>query len=155
MIFKKIKSLITENNKINLTQEELNYANKQYQKRVSDFSKKFSDEVSSIEGSNLQVYDNTTLKNSKLVALEKEKHYKIIQQLQTWDKSVDDLPFRIIKTWKSKPTACSDCKDMANTAIDVTSLFIGNLTDEVYEVQSGGLHEGCECIVRYEIEPNS
>lgn len=154
MIFKKIKSLVTGADESNLTQEELEHARAQYALRVDDFSKNYTEGIESLEGETLEAKQINADTDTERVVVTESEHASIVSELKGWTKDEAKFPVRIWKTWKALPTACPECADMNGTTIDVTALFIDNQSKEIYEVQSGGLHDGCECVVRFEIERN-
>lgn len=136
---------------LKLTDEELEEAVKAYNERVKTFSESFATVISGLEGETLDVISRKD-DHVKMVAVTESEHTRIVSELKAWTKGQEEFPVRVYKTWKTRPGACDDCLELEDVQIDVTALFIDNPTDEIYEVQGGGLHPNCRCYVRYEMK---
>lgn len=137
---------------LNLTDNELEAAKKQYEKRVKDFSASFAEQITKIEGETLEVRDASAKPHIEMVKVTESEHTRIVSELNCWTKAQEEFPVRVFKTWHARPDACAECADLSGIKIDVTALFINNHSDEIYEVQGGGLHQRCRCYVQYEME---
>lgn len=140
---------------LNLTDEELAEARKRYDTRVNDFSKTFAEGIEKLEGETLEVKKTNAESHIERVVVTESEHTRIVSELDGWTKSEKEFPVRVYKTWKALPSACPECAELHGTSIDVTSLFIKNPSNEIYEVQGGGLHPNCRCIVTYEMDAES
>lgn len=136
---------------LKLTDEELEEAVKAYNERVKHFSESFAKVISSIEGEELDVKSRKD-DHVKMVAVTESEHTRIVSELKAWTKGQENFPVRVFKTWNTRAGACPECVELEDVQIDVTALFINNPTDEIYEVQGGGLHPNCRCYVRYEMK---
>lgn len=138
---------------LELTAEELEAAQAEYNRRVSDFSKTFAADVAKLPGETLEVRSRNANPNVERVAVTETEHTKIVSELKSWTKAQEEFPVRVTKRWSALPDACSECLELDDIEIDVTALFIDNPNiKEIYEVQGGGLHPNCRCIVFYEME---
>ena len=138
---------------LNLTQEELDEAVKQYNARVADFSKTFAEGIEKLEGETLEVKKLDAKSHIERVTVTESEHTRIVSELNSWTKAESEFPVRVYKTWKALPDACPDCLDLDNTTIDVTALFVNSSNiKEIYEIKGGGYHPNCRCIVVYEME---
>lgn len=137
---------------LNLTDDELELARDEYNKRVKAFSETFAGVISGFEGDTLDVRSKKTNAHIKMVAVTESEHTRIVSELRAWTKGQEEFPVRVFKTWHTRAGACQECLDLEDIQIDVTALFINNPTNEIYEVQGGGLHPNCRCYVRYEME---
>lgn len=138
---------------LHLTDEELEEAVKQYNRRVSDFSKTFAADVAKLPGETLEVRSRAARPNIERVAVTETEHTRIVSELKSWTKAQEEFPVRVTKRWSALPDACSECKALDDIEIDVTALFVDNPNiKEIYEVGGGGLHPNCRCIVFYEME---
>lgn len=138
---------------LNLTEEELAYAAAEYRRRVDDFSKTFSQDVADLPGETLTVRKAAAKPNIDRVVVTESEHTRIVSELQSWTKAQEEFPVRVTKKWNAQDTACDECRELEDTEIDVTALFINNPNvSEIYEVQGGGLHPNCRCFVTYTME---
>ena len=137
---------------LELTDDEIKYAQEQYAKRVHDFSESFSKQINEIEGTTLQVRSVKSESHVKMVQVTEAEHTRIVSELKTWTKAQEEFPVRVYKTWHIRPGACELCQSLADIRIDVTELFIDNPNvSEIYEVSGGGAHQQCRCYVQYEM----
>lgn len=140
---------------LHLTEEELNYAVKQYNERVTSFSESFAKQIEALDGETLEVRQVKAEPYVKRVVVTESEHTRIVSELKCWTKSTEEFPVKVWKTWKSRNDSrvCPDCTSLDGTTIDVTKLFVNSPNiDEIYEVQGGGLHPNCRCSVVYEME---
>lgn len=137
---------------LNLTDEELTAAVNEYNRRVKEFSESFTSIINDIEGETLEVRSRAAEPHVHLTAVTESEHSRIVSELKGWTKSQEEFPVRVYKSWKTLPGACPECQALQDVKIDVTALFIKNPSNEIYEVQAGGLHPQCRCYVRYEME---
>lgn len=140
---------------LNLTDEELALAAKQYEERVQAFSESFATQVDALEGETLEVRQLKSEPYVKRVVVTESEHTRIVSELQCWTKSADEFPVKVWKTWRAQndSNVCPECQSLDGTTIDVTALFVNDpKIDEIYEVQGGGLHPNCRCEVQYEME---
>lgn len=136
---------------LKLTDEELEESVKAYNERVKAFSESFATVISGLEGEELDVKSRKD-DHVKMVAVTESEHTRIVSELKAWTKGQENFPVRVFKTWNTRAGACDECLELEDVQIDVTALFINNPTDEIYEVQGGGLHPSCRCYVRYEMK---
>ena len=136
---------------LKLTDEELEDAVKAYNERVKAFSESFATVISGLEGETLDVKSRKD-DHVKMVAVTESEHTRIVSELKAWTKGQENFPVRVYKTWNTRPGACPECLELEDVQIDVTALFVNNPTDEIYEVQGGGLHQNCRCFVTYKME---
>lgn len=135
---------------LELTDEELEEAVKQYKTRVDDFSKTFSADVAKLPGETLEVRRASAQYNIDRVVVTESEHTRVVSELKAWTKSEEEFPVRVTKKWNALPDACPECLALEDTEIDVTALFIHNPNiKEVYEVTAGGLHPNCRCFCTY------
>lgn len=139
---------------LNLTDEELEAAKLAYDERVKAFSETFATVIGEYQGETLEVRSRKTDDHIKMVAVTESEHTRIVSELKSWTKAQEEFPVRVFKTWNTRAGACPECLELEDVQIDVTSLFINNPTDEIYEVIGGGLHPNCRCFVRYEVTKN-
>lgn len=139
---------------LNLTDEELAEAVKQYNERVQSFSESFATQIDALEGETLEVKQLKSEPYVKRVVVTESEHTRIVSELKCWTKSAEEFPVKVYKTWytQNDSNVCPECQELDGTTIDVTALFINNPSDEIYEVQGGGLHPNCRCSVKYEME---
>lgn len=138
---------------LDLTEEELLQAERDYLERVKNFSKTFAEGIEELEGETLAVRSMKSQSHVKRVVISEAEHTRIVSELKAWTKSIEEFPVRVWKTWNARPDACDLCTDLADVTIDVTNLFpTVEATDEIYEVQGGGYHPNCRCWVTYEME---
>lgn len=137
---------------LELTDEELLAAKEQYQTRVQAFSTSFAEQIDALEGETLDIRSKAAEPHIKMTTVTESEHSRIVSELKSWTKSQDEFPVRVFKTWNALPDACPTCKDLEDTVIDVTALFIDNPSNEIYEVQGGGAHPSCRCWVEYKME---
>lgn len=136
---------------LKLTDDELEEAVKAYNERVKAFSESFAKVISGLEGEELDVKSRAN-DHVKTVAVTESEHTRIVSELKAWTKGQENFPVRVYKTWNTRPGACDECLELQDVQIDVTAPFVSNPTDEIYEVQGGGLHQNCKCYVRYEMK---
>lgn len=139
---------------LNLTDEELAEAVKQYNERVQSFSESFAAQIDALDGETLEAKQLKSEPYVKRVVVTESEHTRIVSELKCWTKSAEEFPVKVFKTWYTQKDSnvCSECQELDGTTIDVTALFINNPSDEIYEVQGGGLHPNCRCAVKYEME---
>ena len=140
---------------LELTEDELKEAVKQYQQRVQDFSVTFAESVNKLPGKTLEVRKAAAQPNIDRVVVTESEHTRIVSELQSWTKAEDEFPVRVTKKWHTQGDAdvCPECTALEDIEIDVTSLFIDSPNiSEIYEVTGGGAHPNCRCFVTYEME---
>lgn len=137
---------------LELTDTELEDAKADYERRVKDFSASYSEQINSIDGPTLEVRSRKAEPHIKMVTVTESEHARIVSELAGWTKAQEEFPVRITKKWNYLPGACEECVELGDMKIDVTALFIGNDTDEIYRVAGGGLHPSCRCYCTYETE---
>ena len=140
---------------LELTDNELEAAVKRYNERVAAFSTTFAKQVDEIVGDTLKVRQRTAQSNIDRVVVTESEHTRIVSELGAWPKAQEDFPVRVYKTWNALPGACDECASLANTEIDVTSLFVDRSDpgfNEIFQVQGGGLHANCRCYVTYTMQ---
>lgn len=137
---------------LELTDDELELAKAEYNRRVTDFSKSFTDIIDNIDGDTLAVKSRNAQPHIKMVTVTESEHTRIVQELAGWTKAQEEFPVRVYKQWHTRAGACPECISLEDVQIDVTALFIGNETDEIYRVAGGGLHQNCRCWCTYEME---
>lgn len=135
---------------LDLTDEELEDAARQYRERVESFSKTFTEDVNKLPGTTLTVRKAAADYNVDRVVVTESEHTRIVSELKSWTKSQEEFPVRVVKKWNTLPGACQACLDLEDTEIDVTALFVNSPNiKEIYEVVGGGLHPNCRCYCTY------
>ena len=138
---------------LKLTDEELLYAKEQYLERVQAFTDTFKEQVEKLQAPELAVRSKSVNSHIKMVTVTESEHTRIVSELAGWTKAQEDFPVRVYKQWHTLDShACDYCKELENTTIDVTALFAGNTTDEIFRPVGGGAHPSCRCYVEYEME---
>lgn len=139
---------------LELTDEELEYAVSEYTRRVEDFSKTFTQDVADLPGDTLTVRKASAKPNIDRVVVTESEHTRIVSELRSWTKAQEEFPVRVTKKWNTTGDAnvCKNCLDLEDVEIDVTALFIGNDTNEIYRVVGGGYHPNCRCYCTYVME---
>lgn len=143
---------VADVSELDLTDAELEEAVAQYKTRVADFSKTFTQDIADMPGTSLEVRKVAAQPNIDRVVVTESEHTRIVSELKGWTKAEELFPVRVYKTWNTLPGACPQCLALEDTEIDVTVLFVNNPTDEIYEVQAGGLHPNCRCYVTYTMQ---
>ena len=138
---------------LKLTDEELLYAKEQYLERVKSFTDTFKEQVEKLQAPELPVRSKEVNSHIEMVTVTESEHTRIVSELAGWTKAQEDFPVRVYKQWHTLDShACDYCKDLEDTTIDVTALFAGNTTDEIFRPVGGGAHPSCRCYVEYEME---
>lgn len=137
----------------NLSDAERELALKKYRERVELFAENFKASVLEFDGDSVE-FKQRAEANAERIAITEAEHVKIISQLDAWEKASEELPIRVFKRWKARPTACDVCRELHDMEVDVSVSFKENegVDAEFSEVKAGSAHPRCHCTVYYEYE---